>query len=643
MRRAIVLLAAIGCSGRASVQPTQAPLDETTLDTIAVLATGKRLPPTERAALRAKLDANPGALEAEIARLVATREFSHDVAPRLLLGYMTAAPFSFDIAILKTTKIDETVVHWRKQECKSLADVVEVAPWWAPQTTIKICKDDYRPELLRDSQGAFCNGGKGLAIGKECGCGPSLIFCADKEHQQKTLWGLRQETVNTIGYIVSHDLPLADVFTTSYSFRDADAAWVHYRDQIVNGVLDKMPDLSSWPAEGQWAERPALWPGQHAGILTDHQFAFFSDGPRDRMRSYYERAWCKSPASFGVDVDQFRTLVHGAQDLRYHGARWKELAAAPGCTTCHARLDYGMQFFLGYPDVMTAMGPTIATQTPSEEGPLYGDDIEDPRGKAKLTPHEFGKLLVAQPEFADCMIQHVTDHVFGGAPSLAAQDVLAREYKRTGRMRDLMTKALVVYARERGTLPPPATASPTTPARGDTITLGKPLVGMIEEHCQHCHEQGALGFFADLDRRPTVTRARMLAMLRLTAFDLMPKGAHRLSSPQRRAMVSDMVSALGLSADADRNARAYYAGFTGSRTHFIDASRDAIADSAAFHQTERWPWVSESMLEGDEVTLTPSAIIQFAQTAVLACKAVPASAREQCLTRALDPDLYIVP
>ena len=42
------------------------------------------------------------------------------------------------------------------------------------------------------------------------------------------------------------------------------------------------------------------------------------------------------------------------------------------------------------------------------------------------------------------MIEHVTNHVFGGPPSLDAQDLLAREFKRTGTMKNLMTKALVI-------------------------------------------------------------------------------------------------------------------------------------------------------------------------------------------------------
>jgi hypothetical protein len=245
------------------------------------------------------------------------------------------------------------------------------------------------------------------------------------------------------------------------------------------------------------------------------------------------------------------------------------------------------------------------------------------------------------------MIQHVTDHVFGGPPSLDAQDVLAREFKRTGTMRNLMTQALVLYARERGVRAPEPKPSAPAVARGDMRPLSKPLVGMLDEHCQHCHAQGPQGFLADLDKRPTMPRARLLTMLRLTAFDLMPKGAHRLSKPQRHAMVSEMIRALGLPADAERNARAYYAGFTGSRTHFIDASRDSIAESASYDPPGvgpgRWAWVTESMLEGDQVTLTPSAIMLFAQTAAEACKSVPAAEREQCMTRALDPARYIVP
>jgi hypothetical protein len=623
--RALLSCLLVACSAGASKPAApERKLTAETLDTIAMLATGHALPAAERERALATND-----LDGLVTQLLASRAFTHEIAPRMMLGYLNTAAFSFELPALKKTTIDGVVVHYRRKACTALADAVDVTPWWDMHATLKICKDDYRPELLRDSQGRYCHGASGMALGTECGCGPNLIFCAASvEHRQQIHASLRQETLDTIGYIVAHDLPIGDVFTTPYSFRDARAAWTHYRDQIVNGAATTFPDLADWPAEGKWAERPALWPGQHAGIMTDIQLAYFSDGPRDRMRFFYERAWCMPPTSFGVAVERFKALVGNAQDLRYHQARWKQLAAAPGCTTCHARLDYGMQYFLGYQDFMTAMGPTLATQHGTDEGPLYGSDIDDPRGAAKLTPQAFGKLLVSQPEFSDCMVQHVVDQVFGGATSFAHIDLLRAELARTHSLHAVMAKALVLFARD---------AAPAT----DHVPSGN-LAKLLEEHCQDCHLSGPNNFLADL--KTPIDDRRMLSMLRMTAFEMMPRGDHRLAPDQRRVMVNEMIRALHLDPAREAEAKAYFLdGFRGSRMQFIDASRDAIAASAGYHRGEPWPWLVESQIEGKEVSITPSAVMQLAQTAMEACRTVPAAQREACLTRALAPSQYVLP
>ena len=629
-----------------------APVTEATLDDLAMLATGRRPSPDERRKVLAAIESGETSLEAHVKRLLADQGFARVVAPQVLLGYLTAAPFSFDIPALKSATIDGVVVHYRRQPCKSLAEAEDVSPWWDLRSKIKICRDDHRPALLKDGQGRYCHGASGSVIGMECGCGPNLIFCAaDNKHKQQIMWSLRQESVETIAYIVEHDLPLTEVFTTGHSFRDRTAAWSHYRDQIVNGVLDKMPDLSGWPAGGQWAPRPEVWPGQHAGIMTNLHLAYMSDGPRDRMRFYYERGWCVSPTSFGVEVERFRTLVHGAQDLRYHQARWKELAAAPGCTTCHARLDYGMQFFLGYQDFLTAMGPTLATSKQLEEGRLYGDDIGDDRGAGRLTPRAFGELLVSQREFGTCMVEHVNRHVFGGAASLEQRDLLREDFRRTGTMQALMASALVLYVRDGRRAGAPASDAPARPGQAgartagpDVVALSAELAKLLEQHCRDCHDQGERDFLAKLGERPALARSRVLSMLDLTAFELMPKGPHRLSAPERRAMLTEMIRSLGLGEEGEANARAYFLGdgFRGSRAHFIDASRASIADTAGYRRQDAWPWVVESELEGALVTVTPGLIMQLAQTAMEACKAIQeAGPREACLTRALDPELYL--
>src|SRR5690606_15285520 len=239
-------------TGAPGAEPAPA-LTEEVLDDLTMFATGRRLPADERRAHLARLASGETTLEQYARSLVEAPEFARVVAPRVLLGYLATAPFSFEVMPLQSREIDGVRVHYRKEPCKP-SEAEPVSPWWDMASTIQVCRDDHRPTIIRDSEGHYCHGGTGGFVGKECGCGPNLIFCsASAEHTDQIVWSLLQESLQTISYIVSHDMPLREVFTTRYSFRDRNAAWTYLRDEIVNGKRDRMPDLASWPEQGAWA------------------------------------------------------------------------------------------------------------------------------------------------------------------------------------------------------------------------------------------------------------------------------------------------------------------------------------------------------------------------------------------------------
>jgi hypothetical protein len=126
------------------------------------------------------------------------------------------------------------------------------------------------------------------------------------------------------------------------------------------------------------------------------------------MRDLFSILWCSDRSSHGATAEAIYGL--GVTDLR-NGDGWPKLAAMPSCTDCHARLDYGMQFFRGFAssyDSLFAGRELVAPGT----GPLYGNDVSDLRGHADLTPAGFARLAVAQPELATCAVQRVSryDH-----------------------------------------------------------------------------------------------------------------------------------------------------------------------------------------------------------------------------------------
>ena len=472
-------------------------------------------------------------------------------------------------------------------------------------------------------------------------------MCA-RDADQRAAWyrSFQQETVRTIAYVIEHELPLKEVFTTNYSFQDRNVAIGYARDLLFQGRISELPaQLAGWPVDGAWASRDEAWPGAHAGILTNRQLLWMSDAPRDRMRLFFDRAWCKQPSSFGVDVEVFRELVHGVADLRNKGARWQELAAQPGCTTCHARLDYGMQFFAGYPSVFTASTATPETSRHLETGAFYGDDIHDRRGEARLTARAFGELLVAQPEFKACMVEYAERHVLGVATPAERAD-LQHTFQETGRLRPLFATALRRYAARSAAASrePAIEAAPLRPARSSPdgrVALSDRLVGLLDDGCRHCHQEGPQGFLANLGGARALDRERLLAMANLVASGLMPKDEWMLE-PTRRELLQELAFALAPDPAWARTAFGYWSGddFQPSRVHHIEAHRNRVVMEAGGpadpSPTQRFVDFS---LEKDLLRLTPGAVMVMGELAAKACAHVPARERYACFVRATRPDV----
>src|SRR5205814_291138 len=105
--------------------------------------------------------------------------------------------------------------------------------------------------------------------------------------------------------------------------------------------------------------------------------------------------WCSELLAKNATAEQVLSL--GVTNLR-QGDGWKKLAHMPLCTDCHARLDYGWQFFTGTPDITFGQLSYVPSLHP-ESGPLYVRDADDSRGEGPLTPLGFAKLATQQPEF----------------------------------------------------------------------------------------------------------------------------------------------------------------------------------------------------------------------------------------------------
>ena len=630
-------------SGPAAAAAAAAPdLGPRTLDDLALLATGRPLDPATLQATSDALRSGTKTLDQFIDGLVHTPEFGKVIVPRVLLGEIDLGPVNFNLRPLQSKPVAGQTVYYLRKPCE-LAESEEVVPWWDRTKKLRICTADYQPDNLRSKDGLSCS--SVLAMEKpECGCGKNLINCVRDRAQNREIYeSLYQESIGIIAKTVDSDAPFKDVFTTVYSLRDRTAEYMRLRDKLYAGLIKEIPDLASWD-KPVWAPREEFWPGSQSGILTATQYLYMSCGPRDRMRLVFARTWCTTPGSFGVTSEQFSKLVGEHKDIRFLGEGWQGLAASPGCTDCHARMDYGMQFFAGYPAVTKAVGPVPAQSRHAERGPIYMRDIEDPRGEAALTPHALGELIVAQPEFGECMVKRVSDHVLGMTATVEDRKALLDVFTKTGQMRPLYLAALQRYATRSIGAPARAIPPVKTTRPSDVVAISPELAAKLVDRCGDCHEEGRHAFLAQIKTKPSLPRETMLMAANFVASGLMPKDQD-LSVAEKIDILEPMIEHLAPDEKWAKNAREYWlGGFAGSRAHHIAAVRERIALESGYTLTpaDRGHTV-EDVLEGDLETLTPAFVSQVGQLALTACKSLAGKpGYRDCLRKALRPDALLV-
>lgn len=395
--------------------------------------------------------------------------------------------------------------------CKP-SQTVEVRPWWDMSSTVRVCRDSIRPDTweTRLPSGESITCGVFVAApaelpGSPCACGPNLLRCAppDEAAEDRFVHATLDELRATTEYIVASDLPLADLVIGKGTFRTREIELL-YINSIAESehIADPAPLLAAadgWPAGGKFAPRREIEPGQHAGFTTAPAFAWQATSPRQRMRAIYETAWCATDSAPGALPEDLLSLH--TPDLGAEAGGWKELAARPICTACHARLDYGIQFFLGYPSPITGSWHFVRG-VQGGRGPLYGTGIGDPRGEGVLTPQGFAELAVRQPEFAHCMAKNVVEYVFGPAATEERIGRLVASAPGTEmRFRSLLKMALIEFLACESCESPGASIRRAPGAGGAEPRLSS----LLGEHCIACHFDGASipNLEGPLDRRQT--------------------------------------------------------------------------------------------------------------------------------------------
>jgi len=539
-------------------------------------------------------------------------------------------------------------------------DAVDVNPWWDLSTSVKVCPDSYRPDrwILNVDEHSYrtrmvlsCDGQVGSPEKEDqplCGCGPNLLRCLKDSDQYLDMHkSMANEVRDTTAYIVNHDMKLSRLFTGNETVRDKNAEFLYQRRTLGalqgKGAVERIRNLRPWPEKGRWAAREELVPGQHAGVLTSHQLLNWAPDRRQRSRLFYEVMWCEGRDSFGATTEKIFEVADSA-NLAFTHDNWNRLAHTEVCTKCHARLDYGFQYFMGYPDGR-ATSHFMPDLVLAGKGQMYGKDINDPRGEARLTPAGFARHAVEQPEYSSCMASQISNYVLGPSAPKASHQAVLDAFKKDGKFRSTFGTALRLYAKRFAAqkaandgATAKDTSSPQEATTASAATAPKEFSPtpafheMMETYCLDCHDDSEIPFnsvAASYGQSvylggKTLGRTLGVRMLDQVAYGNMPREME-MDHPLREKFVTALIDQMWPAGSSREGAYEYYLGqMRALPGHQIDVALQSTRDAtepAEEPQEDLIQWgVLERSVYSDQNILAPGYLTILALEGAKDCR-----------------------
>lgn len=358
---------------------------------------------------------------------------------------------------------------------------VEVEPYWAPGTTVKVCAYDAQDALVSPS-GTDCSTVE-ASNDPGCGCGPDLRWCALASEAVDITAAMGEDIERRVSRVITEDLPYLELLQGDVGFVNGPLAYflkhqtgvsttIRFAEPPVDPAV--LPDLDYDDAD-TWVE--IHLGDHHSGVLTAPGFLLRFMTNRARANRFYNDFLCQpfQPPDGGLPVPT--------------GVPTVDLTEREGCAYCHALLEpaaahWGRWSTSGAayldPDAYGAYDPTCAvcglagSTCPSvcdryyvtkalapEEAPYLGwlkalEFLEpDQEVNVELGPAWLVDTTVADGRLTRCVVERATDWLLGrplGPEDEGWVDGLAVEFAAGGFRYDQLVKSIVtsdVYRRVR--------------------------------------------------------------------------------------------------------------------------------------------------------------------------------------------------
>ena len=211
--------------------------------------------------------------------------------------------------------------------------VVEVHPFWAPETTVKVCAFDAQEASFSPS-GTDCSSEAGT-LDPGCGCGPQLIWCGTNDTRTAVREAMGEDLDHRIRNLIQEDRPYTELFTHAFAYMNGPL--VHYWKywaRLSNGINNTpipispgfLPELD-FSETDNWV-KVDLDPA-HAGALTSPAFLLRFQTDRGRASQFFTQFLCApfQAPNGPLPVDDSEAQMQ------------PDLQKRAGCKYCHAVLE----------------------------------------------------------------------------------------------------------------------------------------------------------------------------------------------------------------------------------------------------------------------------------------------------------------
>lgn len=266
---------------------------------------------------------------------------------------------------------------------------VEVEPYWAPGTTIRVCGFDAQPNVRAVAcpgpverfpfTQPICDQFQGFAdivqapftgeevacdsrlaiLAPNCGCGPNLQYCATNETHQMMRQSLLDQELRILDKVVRNNEPYHQALVEkTVEFNGPVVHYLRYMSRLnfdVEGSDDPAaptPDMD-YTQINDWV--PVVRSSRHAGVLTTPGYLLRFTTWRGRAHRFYNAFECSSFIPTGP-------LPSPQEPCSQH----EDLTLRCGCDGCHKALEpmashWGRFSEFGYRHLDDATFPTMAT------------------------------------------------------------------------------------------------------------------------------------------------------------------------------------------------------------------------------------------------------------------------------------------